>query len=126
MLRAMNVKCRYDGLVRAAFGAAIQGQGVAASCCAHLLANAGFRVSRHEGAVSRVPAVLIGEPTQVLLRDVFGQPALFDGLYQIDRRIEAWGRCADPVEVPHRAVVIAEPELLARLHDPGGPSGPAE
>jgi hypothetical protein len=62
-----------------------------------------------------VPALLIGESTQALLCDVFEQPDLFHDLFQIDRRIVAWGRDSIPVEVPHRAAVISEQTLLERL-----------
>jgi hypothetical protein len=65
-----------------------------------------------------IPAILVSEPTQSLLRDVFRRPDLFDGLFHIDRRIVAWGPNAAPVELPHRAVVIPETELLARLRQP--------
>ncbi len=94
---------------------AIVGSGVAASCCAHLLRGAGFPLSLTDGARPRVPAILIGENTQALVRDVYGQPDLLHGLYRIDRRVVAWGRHADPVELPHRAAVISEEALLEQL-----------
>ncbi len=94
---------------------AIRGSGVAASCCAHLLGDAGFPLALTDGAKPRVPAVLIGEPTQALVCDVFGRPGVFHGLHQIERRVVAWGRHADPVELPHRAAVISEDGLLERL-----------
>jgi hypothetical protein len=96
----------------------ICGAGVAASCCAHLLRNAGFPLSLTETVRTPIPAILVSEPTQALLRDVFSRPDLFEGLFQIDRRIVAWGPNAAPVELPHRAVVISEIELLARLRQP--------
>jgi hypothetical protein len=94
---------------------AIRGSGVAASCCAHLLRDAGFSLSLTEGPRPRIPALLIGEPTQALLRDLYRRPDLFDGLFQIDRRVVAWGPNSEPVELPHRAAVISEAALLDRL-----------
>jgi hypothetical protein len=107
---------------------AIRGSGVAASCCAHLLADAGFAVSRLEGGAPRVPAILIGEGTQALLCDLYGRPDLFDGMFPIERRIVAWG--ADrPVELPHRAVVVRGDVWLPGLggaQDSGLPAAAGE
>ena len=100
----------------------ICGSGVAASCCAYLLKNAAFPLAWAETSRTPVPAVLVSESTQQLLCDVFRRPDLFGGLFQIDRRIVAWGPNAAAVEVPHRAAVISETELLARLHQPHQPT----
>lgn len=79
-----------------------------------------------EGARPRVPAILIGESTQTLLRDVFRRPDLLHGMHRIDRRIVAWGRQVDPVELPHRAAVISEEGLLAELGQVGEEGPPVE
>lgn len=97
---------------------AIHGSGVAASCCALLLRDAGFSFSLTAASRPRIPAILIGESTQALIRDVFGRPDLLRDLFQIDRRIVAWGPRADPVELPHRAAVISEDALLVQLGPP--------
>jgi len=94
-------------------GVLIRGEGVAAYTCAHLLDAAGIPVAVETAGRPKLPAILLGEPTQQLICDVFDQPALFDGLPRIERRVVAWG--ADPVTVPHRAVVISETDLAARL-----------
>ncbi len=86
---------------------------VAASCCAHLLRGVPVRFAA--GTRPRVPAVLVSESTQSLMRDVFAAPALFEGLPSIRRRIVAWGPGAAPVELPHSAVLVSEDELIARL-----------
>ena len=96
-------------------GVAIQGRGVAGSCCAHLLGNAGFPLRVQEGARPRIPAILLSENTQALLCDLYGKREVFEGLFQIDRRIVAWGRDSPTVELPHRAAVISEEALLERL-----------
>jgi len=94
-------------------GVLIRGQGVAAYCCAHLLDAAGFEVALEAADRPKLPAILLGEPTQQLMTDVFGEPRLFDGLPRIEKRVVAWG--GTPVTVPHRAVVISEENLMARL-----------
>ena len=94
---------------------AIQGQGVAARCCAWLLDRAGTPVSMAEQGPARVPALVISQATGRLLADVFEQPNLFAGLPRIARRIVAWGRGVEPVSLPHSAVVLSEEALLARL-----------
>ena len=78
------------------------------------------------GARPRVPAILIGESTQALIRDVFRRPDLLHGLHRIERRIVAWGRSADPIELPHRAAVIPEEALLGQLGQVGEDGPPAE
>jgi len=66
----------------------------------------------------KLPAVMLGETTQKLLRDVFDRGDLFDGLPQIHRRVVAWGRDSAPVTLPHSAVVVSEQTLLDRIHQP--------
>jgi len=87
---------------------AIRGGGVAACCCAHLLKTGIEAADR-----PKLPAILVNDATQELMRDVFGRTDLFEGLPRIERRVVAWG--AKAVELPHRAVVISEEELRARL-----------
>ena len=64
--------------------------------------------------------MLLSEATQALLRDVYGRPDLFHGLFLIDRRIVAWEPGASPVTLPHHAAVLAEQGLLDRLDSKGG------
>jgi 2-polyprenyl-6-methoxyphenol hydroxylase-like FAD-dependent oxidoreductase len=107
--------------------AAIHGQGVAAACSASLLQRAGFSVSLMPRNSPRVPAIVISEATQALACDVFAQPALFNGLPAITRRIAAWGPGNSPVSFPHSAIVISEQALLDRLAAPDAvPPGDAE
>jgi hypothetical protein len=87
---------------------------VAGACCAHLLR--GYRVKLTPDNRPRVPALVVSGATQTLLCDVFRQPDLFRDLPRIERRIVAWGPAAEPVSLPHSAVVISEAELIARLH----------
>jgi hypothetical protein len=97
---------------------------VAASCCAHLLLGCPVQLTR--GTRPRVPAVVVSQGTQLLMCDVFAKPDIFRGLPQIDRRIVAWGAGAEPVELPHAAVLVSEEELVARLQGEWSDSENAE
>ena len=93
---------------------AIDGVGVAASCCAHLLSAAGLGISWMRPMRPRVPAIVVSQATQALMADVFEQPDLFRGAHRLERRIVAWGPEAEPVALPHAAVVVSEEALVAR------------
>jgi hypothetical protein len=97
----------------------ILGEGLAANCCAHLLKAAGIRVTIKKTNRPKVPALLIGNATQALIEDVFERKNVFHGAQRISKRIVAWGNPgstdAQPVEVPHSAVVISEQDLVNRL-----------
>jgi hypothetical protein len=90
----------------------IRGDGVAAYCCAHLLAQAGFQVSLESADRPRLPAILLGDQALALIRDVFGQPALFADSPRIRKRVVAWGTGATPLTVEHSAIVVSEEALL--------------
>ncbi|MGA7238764.1 MAG: hypothetical protein WBY44_23990 [Bryobacteraceae bacterium] len=106
----------------------IRGDGVSARCCSHLLTRAGLTVTVESTGRARLPAIMLGEPAQKLIADIFGLHSPFEGLPRVERRIAAWGANADPATVDHSAVVISEEELLDLL----GPlpvssgSGPAQ
>ncbi len=93
----------------------VRGDGVAARCCAHLLSQAGFRVSFEATSRPRVPAIMLGDAAQQLIRDIFQQDHLFRDLPRISKRIVAWGPDAIPVELEHSAVVVSEEFLLNSL-----------
>jgi hypothetical protein len=95
----------------------IRGEGVAASCCAQLLVDqAGLRVVVETAFRPKLPAIMLGEVTQRLLEDVFSRRDLLQGLPQIRKRVVLWGESADPLTLPHSAVVVNEQELLDRIH----------
>lgn len=96
-------------------GVLIRGDGVAARCCAHLLSRSGVSVSFEPTDRPRLPAIMLSGPAQALIREVFGRDRLFRDLPQIRKRIVAWGRNADPVELDHSAVVVSEELLLESL-----------
>ena len=93
----------------------IRGDGVAACCCAHLMATAGLSVVTDRSHRALLPALLLGARTQALIADVFGRADIFSGLPRIDKRIVTWGRDSKAVAIPHDAVLISEEELVRRL-----------
>lgn len=94
-------------------GLKIRGDGVAARCCAHLLGQAGYRVSMEKTDRARVPLIMLSVAAQRLIRDIFERDDLFLDLPVIRKRIVAWG--GDAVELDHSAVVLSEEVLLERL-----------
>jgi hypothetical protein len=96
-------------------GVLIRGEGIAAFCCLHLLAEAGVPVRIETLGRPRLPAIMLGEATQKLLRDLFHCTDLLDGLPRIRRRVVCWGRESKPVILPHSGVVISEEELWLRI-----------
>jgi len=95
----------------------IRGDGVAAYCCAYLLNKAGFRVDLQFVDRPRLPVILLGDQALALIRDIFEQPALFDDLPRIRKRVvswgnDAWGPGAKAVALDHSAVVVSEQTLL--------------
>ncbi len=100
----------------------IRGEGIAARCCAHLLASAGLRVSCERSDRPRIPAVLLSDAAVALIRDVFGQPGLLADSARIERRVVAWG--GEPAVVAHGAVVVSEAALIDSLPINAGPDIP--
>jgi hypothetical protein len=95
----------------------IQGEGIAASCCLRLLTDAGIDVSVEKSGRPKLPAIMLGEATQKLLRDVFRRADLCDNLPRIKRRVVAWGPGSAPLTLPHSAVVVSEHELWYRIRE---------
>src|SRR5580692_8260780 len=91
----------------------IRGDGVAARCCGHLLTQAGYRVSFELKERRPVPLIMLSDPAQNLIRDIFQRDDLFRDSPVIRKRIVAWG--SGPVELDHSAVVVSEEQLLAGL-----------
>src|SRR5580700_7147310 len=105
-------------------GVLIRGDGVAARCCAHLLSRSGVPVFFQPTDRARLPTIMLSEPAQALIREIFGREHLFGDLPQIRKRIVAWGRSASPVELEHSAVVVSE-ELLLNSLGPAPSNAPA-
>jgi hypothetical protein len=105
------------GVDREKLTIAIRGDGIAATCCAHLLARAGFATARTVARRAQVPAILLSDAALALLRGVFQRPDLFAGRPRVTHRIVAWGT-GEPARLPHGAVVLSEGDLDAALGAP--------
>jgi hypothetical protein len=90
----------------------IRGDGIAARCCEHLLLQAGCEVASDRVGRPRLPAIMLGGAATAMMRDVFGRQELFEGFHEIRKRVVAWGQAAEPVSLPHSAIVVSERELL--------------
>ncbi|MFN4134374.1 MAG: hypothetical protein ACK4G2_01875 [Novosphingobium sp.] len=88
----------------------LRGQGVAVATSAHLLDRAGFAFLREPGLRRPVPVIMLSDAALALLRDVFGQPALFADRPRIERRVVKWGS-AEASAMAHGAVVVSEDDL---------------
>ena len=93
----------------------IRGEGIAGSCCIRLLREASMDITVEAARRSKLPAIMLGEMSQKLMRDVFGRDDLFAGFQEIRRRVVAWGREGETLTLPHSAVVASEEELLERI-----------
>jgi 2-polyprenyl-6-methoxyphenol hydroxylase-like FAD-dependent oxidoreductase len=93
----------------------IQGNGVAARCCARLLKEFGHHVQVQGADRARLPVIMLGGRALSLLRDVFGDPDLLRRAHVIRRRAVAWGNQSEPSTLDHSAVVVSEQILLDAL-----------
>lgn len=86
---------------------AIHGEGIAACCCAMLLREQGRTLGPAQERRPRLPAVLISDGTQALLREIFQNEKLFEGLPEIRKRVVAWNG-VEAETFPHSAVIVRE------------------
>src|SRR5690242_1327290 len=93
----------------------IRGEGIAAHCCSRLFGEAGIAVKMQACRRPNLPAIMLGETTQKLLRDVFNRDDLLAGFLEVRRRVVAWEPKRKPVVLPHSAVVASEKELIERI-----------
>jgi hypothetical protein len=93
----------------------IEGEGVAAACCAQLLSAGGQAFSCSQVVRPRLGAVLLSKQTLALLAGIFPSAGLVSVCHPIHKRIVAWGPAAAPVTLAHSAFVISEEDLLTRL-----------
>ena len=101
--------------VGCAMNIVIKGDGVAAYCSLRLLKMAGHRAMLARTERPRLPAIMLGDASLALIRDVFDRPDLFRNLPRIQRRIVAWEKNAEPLPLEHSAVVVSEEYLLDNL-----------
>jgi hypothetical protein len=93
---------------------AIHGDGIAACCCSTLLRQQKAILAHTDASRPQLPAVLISEGTQALLREIFQDEKLFEGLPQISKRVVAWNGLAAET-FPHSAVIAPEQAIRKRL-----------
>jgi hypothetical protein len=93
----------------------IEGDGVAAACCAQLFSESGQPFTSSRIVRPKLGAVLLSGQTVALLAGIFPSVDLVSGGHLIEKRVVAWGSSAEPVALPHSALVISEADLLTRL-----------
>jgi hypothetical protein len=93
----------------------IEGEGVAAACCAQLFSEAGQPFSSSRVFRPKLGAVMLSGQTMALLAGIFPSANLVSVGHPIQKRVVAWGEAADPITLPHSALVISEANLLTRL-----------
>ncbi|MEO5922811.1 MAG: hypothetical protein ABIR70_03195 [Bryobacteraceae bacterium] len=90
----------------------IKGDGIAAACCSHLLAQGGIATSWQKLDRPRLPVIMLSGAALSLMGDVFGPMEAFANAHRIRRRVVAWGADSAPVTMEHPAVVVSEKFLL--------------
>ena len=93
----------------------IEGDGVAAACCAQLFSENGQSFTSTKVVRPKLGAVLLSRQTVALLAEIFPSVDLLSVSHPIQKRVVAWGSSAEPITLPHSAIVISETELLTRL-----------
>jgi len=93
----------------------IEGDGVAAACCAQLFSASGQPFTSSRLVRPKLGAVLLSRQTVALLDGIFPSRDLLSVGHAIHKRVVVWGPAAEPISLPHSALVISETDLLARL-----------
>jgi hypothetical protein len=93
----------------------IEGDGVAAACCARLFSESEQPFSSSKVVRPKLGAVLLSSQTVALLAEIFPSAELAAVGHPIQKRVVAWGEAAEPINLPHSALVISETDLLSRL-----------
>jgi hypothetical protein len=93
----------------------IEGDGVAAVCCAQLFSASDRLFTCSRVARPRLGTVLLSRQTLLLLSEIFPAVDLVSLCHSIHKRTVAWGTDAAPVTLAHSAWVVSEADLLGRL-----------
>ncbi len=96
-------------------GISIEGDGVAALCCAHLFSRSEIACSLSSGRTTKQPAILLGAQAASLLRDVCRSTSLLDSGWRIRKRVVLWGEATNPITVEHDGIAISEEILIAAM-----------
>ena len=113
MLRRLALSVKYFGSME--LKVHLEGDGVAAACCAKLLSDSGQPFSIAKVVRPQLGAVLLSRQTIALLMEIFPAAGLNSACHPIQQRIVSWGAAAAPLTVPHSASVVSQAELLSRL-----------
>ena len=92
----------------------IEGDGVAAACCAQLFSDNGQSFTSSRVVRPKLGAVLLSRQTVALLAEICPSADLLSAGHPIQKRVVAWG-AAESITLPHSALVISETDLLTRL-----------
>jgi len=95
----------------------VRGDGVAALTCSYLLQTAGFSVATQRNARTLVPALMVSASSQSLFCEILNTHDAFSDLPRIERRVVKWGPDAEPIVLPHSAVVVSEEFLLDKISE---------
>jgi len=93
----------------------IEGDGVAAVCCAQLFSTSGQTFTCSPVARPRLGSVLLSRQTLLLLSEIFPTVDLISLCHPVQKRIVAWGPDAAPITLAHSAGVVSEADLLGGL-----------
>ncbi len=93
----------------------IDGDGVAAACCAQLFSESGQSFTYSRVVRPKLEAVLLSRQTVALLAEIFPSADLLSVGHPIRKRVVAWGPAVEPITLAHSALVISESDLLTRL-----------
>jgi hypothetical protein len=93
----------------------IEGDGIAAVCCAQLFSASGQTFTSSRVARPRLGSVLLSRQTLLLLSEIFPTVDLLSLCHPIQKRIVAWGPDAASITLAHSAWVVSEADLLSRL-----------
>jgi hypothetical protein len=93
----------------------IEGDGVAAVCCAQLFLASGQTFTCSRVARPRLGSVLLSRQTLLLLSEIFPKVDLISLCHPVQKRIVAWGPDAAPITLAHSAWVVSEADLLTCL-----------
>src|SRR6266705_390989 len=93
----------------------LQGDGIAALTCGHLLQSAGFGVSIERAPRAYLPALMVSASSQALFNDVLELRDAFSSLPRIQKRVVKWGPYPELVAFPHSAVITSEQFLLEMM-----------
>jgi hypothetical protein len=93
----------------------VRGGGVSALCCAALLARRGISVDLFPRKRFYLPALVIGDTTAALLRDLFDNASILDSRNRLRARVTDWSSRRPASVIEYESWVVAEEALLTAL-----------